>query len=254
MIHHRKPPSQTWRTFLENQVRDMVAVGFFVVATLRLGLLYCFLVLRHNRRRVVHFSVTPYPTARWTAQQVVEVFPFDEAPRFLIRDHGGIYGQNSHDRIRHPGIEEVIIAYRSPWQPPYVERLIGSIRRECLDHVIVFSKGHLRRILTSYFAYYHESRAHLSLDRNAPVSRRVEHPSEGRVIAILQVGGLHYRYTRAARGSDAPSSRGERPLLGRSAPISQDPPVHGPSGRLSALYARPTGRAWSTIHRSEHPG
>ena len=198
MYRHRKPPSQTWRTFLENQVRDIIAVDFFVVATVSFRLLYCFLVLRHDRRRVVHFNVTPCPTARWTAQQVVEAFPFDEAPRFLIRDRDGIYGQDFRDRIKHMGIEEVIIACRSPWQSPYVERLIGSVRRECLNHVIVFNEAHLIRILTSYFAYYHEARTHLSLDRNAPVPRRVERPTEGRVIAIPQVGGLHHRYTRAA--------------------------------------------------------
>jgi len=198
MERGRKPPSQTWRTFLENHVPDIVAIDFFVVATVSFRLLYCFLVLRHDRWRVVHFNVTPYPTARWTAQQIVEAFPFDEAPRFLIRDRDGIYGIDFRQRIKHLGIEEILIAFRSPWQSPYVERLIGSIRRECLDHVIVFNEAHLLRILTSYFAYYHESRAHLSLARNAPVPRRVEHPSEGKVIAVPQVGGLHHRYTRAA--------------------------------------------------------
>jgi transposase InsO family protein len=198
MIRHRKPPSQTWRTFLENHVPDIAAIDFFVVPTARFRLLYCFIILRHDRRRVVHFNVTAYPTARWTGQQIVEAFPYDEIPRFLIRDHDGIYGQDFRERMKHLGIEEVIIAYRSPWQSPYVERLIGSIRRECLDHVIVFSEGHLRRILTSFFAYYHEARTHLSLDRNAPVPREVEPPTMGKVIAIPQVGGLHHRYTRAA--------------------------------------------------------
>lgn len=193
-----KPPSQTWRTFLENHVPDIAAIDFFVVATVSFRLLYCFLVLRHDRRRVVHVNVTPYPTARWTAQQVVEAFPFDEAPRFLIRDHDGIYGQDFRQRIKHLGVEEVVIAYRSPWQSPYVERLIGSIRRECLDHVIVFNEAHLLRILTEYFAYYHEARTHLSLNRNAPLARKVEPPSHGRVVAIPHVGGLHHRYTRAA--------------------------------------------------------
>ena len=193
-----KPPSPTWRTFLENHVPDIVAIDFFVVATVRFRLLYCFLVLRHDRRRVVHFNVTPHPTARWTAQQAVEAFPFDTSPRFLICDHDSIYGQDFRERIRHLGIEEVVIAYRSPWQNPYVERLIGSIRRECLDHVIVFNEAHLLRILTEYFAYYHEARSHLSLDRNAPIPRQVEPPSQGRVIAIPHVGGLHHRYTRAA--------------------------------------------------------
>ncbi len=159
---------------------------------------YGFIVLRHDRRRVVHFNVSQNPTARWTAQQVVEAFPYDEAPRFMIRDHDGIYGLDFRERTKHMGIEEVVIAYRSPWQSPYVERLIGSIRRECLDRVIVFGEAHLRRILKSYFAYYHESRAHLSLERKAPIPRRVKHPSEGKAIAIPQVGGLHHRYTRAA--------------------------------------------------------
>jgi transposase InsO family protein len=198
MGRRRKPPSQTWRTFLENHVSDIVAVDFFVVATVSFRLLYCFIVLRHDRRRVVHFNVTPHPTARWTAQQIVDAFPFDEAPRFLIRDHDGIYGEAFRERIEHLGIEQVIIAYRSPWQSPYVERLIGSIRRECLDHVIVFNEAHLIRILTSYLAYYHEARTHLSLDRNAPIPRQVEPPSRGRVIAIPHVGALHHRYTRAA--------------------------------------------------------
>jgi len=160
--------------------------------------LYCFLVLRHDGRRVVHFSVTPYPTARWTAQPVIEAFPFDTGPGFLIRDHDGIYGQDFRERIKHLGIEEVVIAYGSPWQSPYVERLIGSIRRECLDHVIVLNEAHLLRILRDYFAYYHDARSHLSPERNASNPRNVEPPSRGRVIAIPQAGGLHHRYTRAA--------------------------------------------------------
>ncbi len=198
MCRHRKPPSQTWRTFLENHAPDIVAIDFFVVPTVRFQLLYCLVVLRHDRRRVVHFNVSAHPTARWTGQQIVEAFPYDEAPRFLLRDRDGIYGVDFRERIMHLGVEEVVTAPRSPWQNPYVERLIGSIRRECIDHVIVLNETHLRRILRSYLAYYHESRAHLSLERNAPVPRRVEHPSEGKVIAIPQVGGLHHRYKRAA--------------------------------------------------------
>jgi putative transposase len=198
MCRHRKPPSQTWRTFLENHVPDIAAIDFFIVPTVRFRLLYCFIVLRHERRRVVHFNVRAHPTARWTAQQVIEAFPFDEAPRFLIRDHDGIYGLDFGERVKHMGIEEVVIAYRSPWQSPYVERLIGSVRRECLNHLIVFNEEQLRRILTSYFVYYHEARPHLSLDRNAPTAREVEPPDRGAVVAIPQLGGLHHRYTRAA--------------------------------------------------------
>jgi transposase InsO family protein len=198
MSRHRKPPSQTWRTFLANHVGDIAAIDFFVVPTVRFRLLYCFIVLRHERRRVVHFNVTQHPTARGTAQQIIEAFPWDEAPRFLIRDCDGIYGQDFCECVKHMGIEEVVIAYRSPWQSPFVERLTGSIRRECLDHLIVFNEDHLLRILTAYFAYYHESRTHLSLDRNAPIPREVEHPNAGKVISIPQVGGLHHRYSRAA--------------------------------------------------------
>ncbi len=198
MCRHRKPPSQNWRTFLENHVPDIAAIDFFVVPTARFRLLFCFIVLRHEQRRVVHFNVTAHPNARWTAQQVVEAFPYDEAPRFMIRDRDGIYGVDFRERVKHMGVEEVVTAPQSPWQNPFAERVIGSIRRDCLDHVIVFSEAHLMRILARYFAYYHEARTHLSLDRNAPVPRRIEHPSEGKVIAIPQVGGLHHRYTRAA--------------------------------------------------------
>jgi len=198
MERERKPPSPSWRAFLDNHVKDLVAVDFFVVPTATFGVLFGLLVLAHDRRRVVHFNVTPPPTARWTAQQVVEAFPFDEALRFLIRDHDGRYSQDFRERIKHLGIEEVVIAYRSPWQSPYVERLVGSLRRECLDHVIVFNEAHLLRILTACFAYYHESRTHLSLDRNAPIPRKVAPPHQGRVIAIPQVGGLHHRDARAA--------------------------------------------------------
>ena len=198
MCRHRKPPSQTWRTFLHNHIDVIAAIDFFVVTTARFSVLYCFIVLRHDRRRVVYFNVTRHLTAQWTAQQVVEAFPNDEAPRFLLRDRDSIYGHHFENRIRNMGIEEVVIAPRSPWKNPLVERLIGSIRRECLDHVVVLNEAHLRRILNAYFAYYHESRTHLSLDRNAPVPRKIEPPSQGRVIAIPQVGGLHHRYTRAA--------------------------------------------------------
>jgi len=195
---HRKPPSQTWRTFLDNHARDIVAIDFFTVPTVTFRVLFCFIVLRHYRRVVAHFNFTAHPTAQWTAQQVIEAFPDDQAPRFLIRDRDSIYGDFFRRRVEHMGIEEVVIAYRSPWQSPYVERLIGSIRRECLDHVIILNERHLRRILTDYFHYYHSSRAHLSLDRNSPIEREIEPPYRGRVIAIPQVGGLHHRYRRAA--------------------------------------------------------
>jgi len=197
-VRHHKPPSQTWKTFLDNHVRDIVAVDLFTVPTATFRILFCFIVLHHHRRMVVHFNITAHPTAAWTAQQIVEAFPFDEAPRFLLRDRDPIYGQFFRRRIKDMGIEQVVTAYRSPWQSPYVERIIGSIRRECLDHVIVLNDRHLRRILTDYFHYYHHARVHLSLDRNSPVARDVEPPDRGKVVAIPQVGGLHHRYRRAA--------------------------------------------------------
>lgn len=197
-IRHRKPPSQTWRMFLDNHLTDIVAIDFFTVPTATFRILFAFIVLRHDRRHVVHFNVTAHPTASWTAQQMIEAFPEDEAPRFLIRDRDGIYGQQFKTRVKSMGIEQVVTAPQSPWQNPYVERLIGSVRRECLDHVIVINEQHLRRILRSYFEYYHGSRTHLSLERNSPIAREIEPPERGRVIAIPQVGGLHHRYCRAA--------------------------------------------------------
>jgi transposase InsO family protein len=198
MIRHRKPPSQTWRTFLDNHLTDIVAIDFFTVPTATFRILFAFAVLRHHRRHVVRFNVTAHPTAEWTAQQIFEAFPEDQAPRFLIRDRDSIYGEFFRQRVKHVGIEQVVIAYRSPWQSPYVERLIGSIRRECLNHCIVLNERHLRRIVASYLDYYHESRTHLSLNRNSPVEREVEPPERGRVLGIPQVGGLHHRYRRAA--------------------------------------------------------
>ena len=198
MVRFRKPPSQTWRTFLANHVPEIAACDFFTVPTVTFRVLYVFIVLRHDRRRVVHFNVTTNPYAEWTAQQIINAFPYEEAPRFLIRDRDDIYNSYFTGRVKGMGIEEVPTAPHSPWQNPYCERIIGSIRRECLNHVIVLSEGHLKRILSSYLEYYHGSRPHLSLDRNSPTPREVEPPSQGVVVSIPQVGGLHHRYTRAA--------------------------------------------------------
>ena len=197
-IRTRKPPSQTWRTCLDHHLTDIVALDFFTVSTATFRILFAFVVMRHDRRRVVHFNVTAHPTAEWTAQQVIEAFPDDTMPRFLIRDRDGIYGHAFQQRVRNMGVEEVVCAAQSPWQNPYCERLVGSIRRECLDQFIILNERHLLRILRLYFDYYHESRARLSLNRNSPVQREVEPPDCGRVIAIPQVGGLHHRYCRAA--------------------------------------------------------
>lgn len=194
--HRRKPPSQTWRTFIKNHMPDMVGVDFLVVRTIRFRLLFVFVILSHTRRRVVHFNVTANPTAEWTAQQIVEAFPWDTAPRYLLRDRDSIYGDYFRQRVRSMRIEEVLTAYHSPWQNPYVERLHGSVRRECLDHIIVFNENHLRRILQSYFAYYHEDRTHLGLGKETPLSRPTSNRASptSRLIELPRVGGLHHRY------------------------------------------------------------
>src|SRR4051812_12815928 len=165
MVRRRKPPSQTWRTFLQNHVHSLVSIDFFTVPTIRFQILYVFLVLAHDRRRIVHFGVTAHPTAEWTANQLREAFPWDSAPRYLLRDRDRIFGHDFIQQVKVMGIKQVLSAPRSPWQRAYVERVIGSIRRECLDHVIVFSEGSLRRTLASYGAYYHQWRTHLSLDK-----------------------------------------------------------------------------------------
>lgn len=174
------------------------AIDFFTVATATFRIPYVSVVLRHDRRRVVHLNVTAHPTAEWTARQIVQAFPYEESPRFPIRDRDKIYGNVVRRSIQNMSIEEVLIASRSPWQNPYCDRLVGSICPECLDYVIVFGEDHLRRVLDSYFAYYHEVRTHLSLGRNAPEPREIKRPSQGKVVAIPHVGGLHRRYTRAA--------------------------------------------------------
>lgn len=197
-VKSTKPPSQTWRSFLDNHIGQIASIDFFTVPTATFRTLFCFVVLLHDRRWVVHFNVTQHPTAEWTAQQIREAFPEETAPRFLLRDRDQIYSEHFHCGVKAMGIEEVTTAPHSPWQNPYVERLIGTIRRECLDHVIILGEEHLRRILREYFRYYHESRPHQSLARNSPVPRGVERPSTGQVISIPQVGGLHHRYQRAA--------------------------------------------------------
>jgi putative transposase len=198
MPKNDKKPSQTWTTFLRNHVGQMVSIDFFTVATVRLHVLYVFVILAHDRRRVLHFNVTEHPTAVWAAQQIIEAFPEDRAPRYLLRDRDGIYGHCFRTRIEGMGIEQVRITARSPWQNCYVERAIGSIRRECLNHMIVLSEQHLRRILKSYFRYYHESRTHLSLSKDAPESRAIQANESERIVQIPQLGGLHHRYERRA--------------------------------------------------------
>jgi putative transposase len=153
MPRHRKPPSQNWRTFLENHTQNLFSTDFFVVPTITFRLLFVFVILSHDRRRPVHFAVTANPTAEWTARQLLEAFPWDTAPSYLLRDRDGIYGQKFREAATWLGIREVLTAPQSPWQNPYVERFIGSIRRECLDHVSALNETGLHRVLKSYFKY-----------------------------------------------------------------------------------------------------
>jgi putative transposase len=196
MPKRRFLPSQTWRTFLANHARDMVSLDFFTVPSASLRVLFVLVVLAHDRRRVVHFNVTEHPTAHWTAQQIVNAFPDDSAPSYLLRDLDHVYGAQFRHRVKGMHIEEVLTAPQSPWQNPFAERLIGSIRRECLNHVLVMGEAHLRRILARYFSYYHRARTHLALDKDAPDGRPGEHPEAGRIMQIPEVGGLHHRYVR----------------------------------------------------------
>jgi putative transposase len=197
MARRRRPPSQTWRTFLANHLDQIAAADFFVVPTATYRLLFVLVILAHERRRVVHVAITDPPTAAWTAQQLREAFPWNDAPRYLLRDRDAAFHAWATTATAME-IEEVVTAPRSPWQNAYAERLIGSIRRECLDHVIVWNARGLRRVMNSYVAYYQRSRTHLALDKDSPVPRETAAPSNGRVVAIPQVGGLHHRYERRA--------------------------------------------------------
>lgn len=192
----KRPPSQTWKTFLQNHIGEIVAIDFFTVPTIRLRVLFVFLVIEHQRRKVLHFGVTEQPTAEWTAQQVVEAFSERDAKHYLIRDRDSVYGGEFRSRVQLLGMKEVITAPRSPWQNAFVERLIGSIRRECLNHVVVLNQRHLRHLLKNYLTYYHRSRTHLALAKDAPEPRAIMR--RGEIIAIPQVGGLHHRYERCA--------------------------------------------------------
>ena len=175
---------------------DTVAIDFLVVPTIRFKLLFVFVVLHHDLRRVVHFNITSNPTAEWTAQQIVEAFPWDTAPRYLIRDRDGIYGAWFRRRIKNMGIDEVPTAPRSPWQNPYCERLNGSIRRECTDHIIVWNERRLRGTLRNYFDYYHKDCTHLGLDKETPLGRATcaRNSSSDHLVEHSRVGGLHHRY------------------------------------------------------------
>lgn len=192
-----QPPSQTWRTFLSNHIGQIVAADFFVVPTATYRVLFVLVLLAHDRRRIRHVAVSAHPTAAWTAQQLREAFPWDEAPHYLLHDR-----DHAFDRLnataKAVGIQEVLTALRAPWQNAYVERFIGSARRECVDHVIVLNEAGLQKLMGLYRSYYERSRTHLSLEKDTPIPRPVTPPGDGAVLAISEVGGLHHRYERRA--------------------------------------------------------
>jgi transposase InsO family protein len=194
MVRRRDPPSQGWRTFLRNHADGIAAMDMFVVPTISFRLLYGLLIMGHGRRHILWFGVTAHPTAEWIANQVTEACGWEQAPRYLIRDRDGAYGEVLIRRLRSIGIRDRPTSPRSPWQNGYAERLIGSIRRECLDHAIVFSERHLRHLLLCYMKYYNGTRTHLSLEKDAPVSRAVDRA--GHIFCRPILGGLHHQYAR----------------------------------------------------------
>ena len=214
MPRRSKPPSQTWRTFLDTypmlpislrsiehgaHVHNLVSVDFFTVPTVFFHVLFVFVVLAHDRRRILGINVTSSPSAAWTANQIRQAFPWESAPRYLLRDRDSIYGAYFRRGMQNLGIKEVVIARHSPWQNPYAERVIGTLRRELLDHVIVLNEAHLERLLRRFVAdYYHPCRTHLSLEKDSPEPRPIEPPELGEVVELPLVGGLHHRYTRRA--------------------------------------------------------
>jgi len=194
MVRRVGPPSQSWRTFLRNHADGTAAIDLFVVPTIGFKLLFGLVILGHGRRRIMHTSATYHPTAEWIARQVTEAFPWDEAPDHLLRDRDASYGNTYKKHLQAMGIRDGPVAPGSPWQNAYVERVIGSIRYDLLDHVIVLNEWHLRRLLRKYAEYYNCDRTHLGLAKDTPVKRAVE--DIGRIVLVPRLGGLHHRYTR----------------------------------------------------------
>jgi transposase InsO family protein len=194
MVRDGTPPSQNWRTFLRNHAQTIAAIDLCVVPTLTFERLFAFLALGHCRRQLLWFEVTRYPTAEWLAQQITEAFPWTSAPAYLVRDNDRAYGHAFTSRVRAMGIRDRPISRGSPWQNGIAERFIGTLRRECLDHVVIFGEAHLRRILSAYAAYYNQARTHLALQKDAPLNRAVQH--SGAIVAIPILAGLHHQYVR----------------------------------------------------------
>jgi transposase InsO family protein len=194
IARRRAPPSQDWKTFLRNHADGIAAMDLFVVPTISFRLLYGLLIMGHGRRQILWFGVTAHPTAEWIANQLTQACGWEQIPRYLIRDRDRAYGEIFIRRVRSIGIRDRPTSPRSPWQNAYAERLIGSIRRECIDHVVVFGERHLRHVLLSYMSYYNGTRTHLSLNKDAPMSRSAE--TSGRILCRPILGGLHHQYAR----------------------------------------------------------
>ena len=194
----RRRPSQGWRTFLRNHLHETIAVDFAIVPTVRFKLLFVFVVLDLARRRILQLGVTANPTATWTVQRLTEALPWESHFRFVVRDRDSIYGHELTSRVDSLGLTPVVTARASPWQNGYCERVIGTLRRECLDHVIAVNERQVQRVLDEYRRYYNRSRTHLSLKKDAPEGRIVVFPTFGHVVSRPEVGGLHHRYDRVA--------------------------------------------------------
>jgi transposase InsO family protein len=203
----RGPPSQSWRTFLRNHADAIAAIDLCVVPTLTFERLFAFLVVGHGRRQLLWFAVTRNPSAEWLTQQMAEAFPWNTAPTYLVRDNDRAYGQAF--QIRAMGIRDRPISPRSPWQNPHAERLIGTLRRECLDYVLIVGERHLRRMLASYSSYYNETRTHLALEKDAPLRRAIQRC--GAIITTPILSGLHHRYVRICFSGGTGSSSPSRP-------------------------------------------
>jgi transposase InsO family protein len=194
MVRGRRPPSQGWKTFLRNHADGVASMDLFVVPTISFRLLYGFLILHHGRREILWIGTTAQPNAEWVARQLTEAFGWEHVPRYIIRDRDCAYGDIVVRRLRAMGIRDRPTGPRSPWQNGYCERLIGSIRRDCLDHVVVFGEQHLRHLLRSHANYYNQTRTHLSLNKDSPVTRPIE--TVGRILPVPFLGGLHHQYVR----------------------------------------------------------
>ena len=190
-------PAKRWLAFLHNHREVIAAMDFFTVPTVTFGMLYCFFIISHDRRRILHFNVTKHPTSRWVVQQLREAFPFGSAPRFLIFDREGKYGTEVPVAVRALKISPVRTSFESPWQNGIAERWVESCRRDMLDHIIAVNESHMKRLLSDYVQYYHEDRTHLGLGKGTPNSRTGSKAS-GRVLSLPRLGGLHHRYDRAA--------------------------------------------------------